>query len=140
MPSGVLVRQATQKVRSAAKKTTGSKKSSYDISKNLQSVNVNKGLSVSVTGADGEVQTIENPLIQSQAVADAVAEWVKGILSNRKTLSGSFRPDPRLDALDLITVTNKYASMSMYVTSVTFEYNGAFTGDYEGRIIENGSA
>ena len=107
----------------------------YEISKQLQSVNVNKGMGSYTAGESGEVQTIENPLIQNSTVAGNVAEWVAGVLSQRKTLSGSYRADPRLDALDKVTVVNKYASNTAIITNVTYTYNGAFRGSYEGRIM-----
>jgi hypothetical protein len=61
-------------------------------------------------------------------------EWIKDCLKNRKTLSGEFRADPRLDALDKVTVENKYATNSVFITSVKYSYGGAFRGEYEGRI------
>lgn len=110
----------------------------YTISKELQSVNVNDGMGMAENISSGEIQTISNPLIQTETVAGNVAAWVKDILANRKTLSGEYRSDPRLDALDKITVTNKYASNTVFITNVRYSYNGAFQGSYEGRaVIEN---
>lgn len=107
----------------------------YEISKELQSVNVNDSMGVSSNSATGEVQTINNPLIQNSTVANNVAAWIKDCLKGRKTLSGDYRADPRLDALDVITVSNKYASPTVAVTEVKYTYNGAFRGSYEGRVV-----
>lgn len=108
----------------------------YDISKELKSVDVNKGLGAATNNAKGEVQTVDNPLIQNSTVANAVAAWVKDCLKNRKTLSGEYRSDPRLDALDKITVSNKFATNAVFITSVKYTYNGAFKGSYEGRVVQ----
>jgi hypothetical protein len=107
----------------------------YDISKELKSVDVNKGLGTATNNAKGEVQTVDNPLIQNSTVANAVAAWVKDCLKNRKTLSGEYRSDPRLDALDKITVSNKFATNTVFVTSINYSYGGAFKGEYEGRVV-----
>jgi hypothetical protein len=40
-----------------------------------------------------------------------------------------------LDALDKITVSNKFATNTVFVTSVKYSYGGAFKGEYEGRVI-----
>ena len=69
-------------------------------------------------------------------MATAVAEWCKDCLKGRKTLSGTFRADPRLDALDKVTVVSKYSSSPVYITSIKYDYNGAFRGTYEGRVAE----
>lgn len=111
------------------------KNAEYNISKELKSVDVNKGMGVSVNGTKGEVQTAENPLIQTEAVATAVAEWVRDVLKNRNTLSGEYRADPRLDVLDNVSVSNKYATNTVFITNVDYRYNGAFKGSYEGRVM-----
>jgi hypothetical protein len=108
----------------------------YKLSKPLKSVDVNDGLGVAVNGDTGEVQKIKNPLIQNSTIADAVAVWVKGSLAGRKTLSGEYRPDPRLDALDKISTQNKYATNAVCVTSIEYKYAGAFRGKFEGRVTE----
>lgn len=107
----------------------------YETSKPLKSVDVNDGMGTASNSTTGEVQTMSNPLIQSSVVANTVAAWVKDTLKNRKTLSGEYRSDPRLDAPDKITVTNKYAANTVFVTSIKYSYNGAFHGEYEGRVI-----
>ena len=54
----------------------------------------------------------------------------------RKTLKiSSWRADPRLDAGDIVTVAGKYATESVRMTSLKYEYSGAFRGSGEGRVI-----
>lgn len=107
----------------------------YDMQKQLKAVDVNNGMGTFAGSAIGEVQTISNPLVQNAAVANSVAAWIGGILANRRVLSGEYRADPRMDALDKVTVENKYATQTAFITSVHYDYNGAFTGKYEGRVI-----
>ena len=106
--------------------------SESNLLKQLKAVNVNNGQYVMPVGTVGETQPISNPLI-SDAQAPIVSAWAASYLQNRKTLSGQFRADPRLDALDRATVKNKYAENTVLVTTVKYSFNGAFRGDYEGR-------
>jgi hypothetical protein len=108
--------------------------SELELSRKLKEVNVNKGVVIIQNDTDGEVQKVNNPLIPSTQ-AEAVGIWVKDTLKGRTTMNGEFRADPRLDALDKITVTNKYASSTVIVTDIEYTYNGAFNGKYEGRVI-----
>ena len=86
--------------------------------------------------AEGETQTVDNPLITSTAVATTMSAWVKNWLTYRKivTMSG-WRADPRLDATDIISSKNKYGTESVRMTSVKYEYAGAFRGTGEGRVV-----
>ena len=108
----------------------------FTLSKGLKSVRVNSGMGVAVNSDTGVVQEVSNPLIVDTATANAVAEWCRDCLKGRKTLSGTFRADPRLDALDKVTVVSKYSTSPVYITSIKYDYNGAFRGAYEGRIAE----
>jgi hypothetical protein len=109
--------------------------SELKLSKKLKSVNVNKGAAVVENDTDGEVQNVDNPLIPAVQVA-AVGQWVKDTLKGRMTLTGEYRADPRLDALDEVTISNKYADSTVIVTDITYTYNGAFRGKYEGRSMD----
>jgi hypothetical protein len=85
---------------------------------------------------DGEVQSVDNPLITSAEVASNVNIWVKDNLLNRKTVKiGGWRADPRLDATDIISSVNKYGTDNIRVTNVNYSYNGAFRGTLEGNIL-----
>lgn len=108
----------------------------FTLSRELKSVRVNSGQGVAVNSETGAVQEVSNPLITDTATANAVAAWCMDCLKGRKTLSGSFRADPRLDALDKVTVVSKYSTSPVYITNIKYDYNGAFRGTYEGRVAE----
>jgi hypothetical protein len=108
----------------------------FTLSKELKAVRVNSGQGIAVNSETGAVQEVSNPLITDEATANAVAEWCADCLKARKTLSGTFRADPRLDALDKVTVVSKYSSSPVYITNIKYDYNGAFRGTYEGRVAE----
>ena len=108
----------------------------YDITKELKAVSVNDGLGYAENNTVGEVQTMKNPLITTTANANAVASWAKGIIKDRKTMSGSYRADIRLDALDKVTVESKYATKEVQITEINYSFNGGFKGTYKGRVRE----
>ena len=108
----------------------------YDITKELKAVSVNDGLGYAENNTVGEVQTMKNPLITTESNANAVASWAKGIIKDRKTMSGSFRADIRLDALDKVTVESKYATKEVQITEIDYSFNGGFKGTYKGRVRE----
>lgn len=108
----------------------------FALSKELKSVRVNSGQGMAINSETGMVQEVSNPMIVDEETANAVAEWCKDCLKMRKTLSGTFRADPRLDALDKVTVVSKYSTSPVYITSIKYDYNGAFRGTYEGRVAE----
>lgn len=87
--------------------------------------------------SSGEVQTVNNDFINTEAHAGSVAEWVRGVLVSRKTVSGEFRADPRLDLYDVVTVESKYGVLTpVVITNITYTYNGSFRGTYTGRVLE----
>ena len=93
-----------------------------------------KDVTISI-GTDGEIITIDNPLITSEDMAQDVGEWVGNYLKNRMTLKADMRADVRLDALDKITNEHEYGSNNVCVTDVEYKFNGAFRGNVEGRVI-----
>jgi len=107
----------------------------YTLSKELKSVSVNSDLGTAVNGVTGEILTSDNPLIETEAIANAVATWLVGIYGDRRVLKGNFRPDPRAEVYDKITVTSKYATDVIYLTQIKYTFNGAFRGEYEGRVM-----
>lgn len=90
---------------------------------------------VTTSGTTGETITVDNPLITSQDRALAIGSWVESYMKNRMVLKSSWRADPRLDALDVVTNVNNYNSNKVLMTSVIYSYNGAFKADGEGRVI-----
>jgi hypothetical protein len=108
----------------------------FELTKELKGVSVNSGLGTATNSVTGNIQTVDNPLIVDATTANAVAEWCRDCLKNRKIVSGEFRADPRLDALDTVTVVSKYGSNPVQITNVKYTYNGAFKGTYKGRVME----
>lgn len=102
-----------------------------------KSVTINDGLWVENIASAGEPITITNPVISSVENAEHVGSWSAAVLSHRKILKGSYRSDPRLDALDIISVESKYSNgFVAAVTDITYSYNGAFKGEYTCREVE----
>jgi hypothetical protein len=99
----------------------------------VSSTTRNKTLDV---GATGETITIDNPLITDENQAASLANWmVNTNLINRMTLDFAWRPDVRLDALDVITNESAYGTNRVLMTDVEYKYNGAFRGTGKGRVI-----
>lgn len=124
-------------------------KSEITLSKTIKQINVEKytysmgekGVEdsiieiVSSFGDTGEIITIDNPLITSSDRADAVGKWIGNYLKNRITLKSTVRADVKLDALDIVSNANDYGVNRVRMTNVKFEFNGAFRGSGEGRVI-----
>lgn len=107
------------------------------MSKPPHSVTVNGDLWVENIAPTGETITISNPLIVQKDNATHVGRWASAVLNKRNIVKGSYRPDPRLDVLDIISIQSKYSkNFIAAVTEITYEYNGAFRGQYVGREIE----
>lgn len=106
--------------------------SEISLTKQLKAIDVNNGQYVLSVSQEGETQPINNPLI-SDTQAPVVAQWAAQYLENRRTLTGEFRSDPRLDPLDRVTVENQFSESVVLVTEINYTYNGAFTGNYGGR-------
>ena len=86
-------------------------------------------------GATGDEIVVDNPLITDEARALAVGQWVKNYMSNRQSISFSWRCDPRLDGLDVIKSKDAFTENNVIMTKVSYTYNGAFRGTGEGRVI-----
>ena len=109
------------------------------LSKPLKSVEVTYGDNQKTTlnvASSGEVQTATNEFIKTAADAQKVANRTAEVLIGRKTISGEFRADPRLCALDVVTVESKYAENKVAITEIKYTTTGgAFKGAYTGRIV-----
>ena len=110
------------------------------LSKPLKSVSVDYGgetphiLSVA---SSGEQQTLSNDFIGTTTQAAAVATWVSKVLKMRKTISGEFRADPRLELYDIVNVEDRYGRvLKVAITNIKYDFNGSFRGSYTGRVIE----
>lgn len=81
-------------------------------------------------------QDIDNPLITSYEHARIVGLWVKDWLTKRNQVSTEWRCDPRLNAMDIIQIENKYAAINkLRVGYVEMRYNGSFKGKLTGRLL-----
>lgn len=111
----------------------------YSISRPLKNVSVGYHGSLRVNlphSLTGETQTIDNEMIVTQTDAIRVGERAANILGNRKVISGEFRADMRLDCLDSIIVTSKYASNIIALTDIEYSTTGgAFRARYTGRVV-----
>lgn len=112
----------------------------YTINKPLKAVSVNYGAedasAMVEVSSTGEIQTVDNPMIMTMEDAVRVGNVTSELLSNRKVISGDFRADMRMDALDNIMVTSKYASNIICITDVSYSTTGgAFRGKYTGRVV-----
>lgn len=110
-----------------------------ELSKQLKSVAVSYGENLSYVlsvGTAGETQTVSNPLVSSEAQAAEIAAWVRDTLESRRSVSGEYRADPRLDLFDVVRVESKYGVIApVAITDIKYIYNGAFAGSYTGRVI-----
>ena len=111
----------------------------YSISRPLRNVSVGYEGDLRVIlphSVTGEVQTIDNEMLNTQTDATRVGERAVEILKNRKVISGDFRADMRLDCLDSVIVTSKYASNIIALTDVEYSTTGgSFRGKYTGRVV-----
>lgn len=89
----------------------------------------------STVGETGETIIVDNPLVTDEWSAESLAEWIADYLKNRMTLASTVRADVRLDALDIVTNENDFNKNNVRMTNVKFEFNGAFRGTGEGRVI-----
>lgn len=96
----------------------------------------------SIVNVNGELQTfnfIDNPLTQLDIIGNVTAQHTYNLLQNRKLISGQFRPDIALDVLDNVYISTKYYSHlgNFFITYLRFDYDLGFTGEFEGRFLEN---
>jgi hypothetical protein len=90
-------------------------------------------------GTVGEVQTVDNDYVQTAADAQRVATATANVLKGRKTISGEFRADPRLDALDVVTVQSKFATNPVVISEIEYSTTGGgFVGRFTGRLVQDG--
>ena len=112
-----------------------------ELSKPLKNVSVSYGAEspyILPVGNTGETQTVDNSLVTTEAQAANIASWVKSTLSTRKTVSGEYRADPRLDVFDVVAVqSDKYGELpGVAITDIKYTFGGSFRGSYTGRVLE----
>ena len=107
------------------------------LTKPPKSVSINETMWTENVASAGEVVGINNPVITQEDNATDVGGWAASVLRRRNLIKGSYRPDPRLDVLDVVSIESKYSEKFIAaVTEITYEYNGAFRGQYTGREVE----
>ena len=102
-------------------------------------------------GNSGDIITVDNYMVPIEQVsngdgtwgigtseAQGLAEWVYSYLSQRTNFELSWRPDVRLDALDVVTVHTDYKTTKVRLSEIEYKYNGAFRATGKGRVIEDG--
>jgi hypothetical protein len=111
-----------------------------ELSKNLKEIAVSYGEDGSYVwpvNESGEIQTVDNPLINHIQNATYLAKSIMPILKSRKTLSGEYRADPRLDLFDCISVDTKFGTLSpVVISNIKYSYSGAFHGSYTAKVLE----
>ena len=114
----------------------------FEISKPLKAVEVSYGTEGRYTfsaNSTGEVQTVNNDFIRTLADAQRVANATSELLKGRKTISGEYRADPRLDATDIVTVQSKFATNTVVISEIEYSTSGGgFHGKFTGRLVQNG--
>ena len=113
-----------------------------ELSRPLRNVSVkyfgDKTVSFTYT-TSGETQTLTNEFISTREQASEVAKWVCDTLRTRKTISGEFRGDPRVDVFDVIQVESKYGTITdIVLTDIKISFSGAFRAEYTGHIMGSG--
>lgn len=113
----------------------------YTISKPIKAISVgytgNEEVRAIIDVSDhGEIQTVDSVMINTENDARRVGKRAKEVLENRKVISGDFRADVRLDTLDPVIVSSKYAKNLIAITDLTYSTTGgAFRGSYTGRVV-----
>lgn len=88
----------------------------------------------------GETQTLTNEFISTREQAAEIAKWVCDMIRTRKTISGDFRGDPRLDVFDVVQVESKYGTITdVVLTDIKYSFTGAFRAEYTGHIMGSGT-
>lgn len=87
---------------------------------------------IKVLNEVGEIKTINNPLISTQAHAELLAEWVGNYYANNISYDVDYRGEPRNNAADIIHMESDVLSnLQVEITKHTLKYNGAFSGSME---------
>lgn len=80
----------------------------------------------------GEIKTVQNPLISTQAHAELLAEWIGNYFANNISYDVDYRGEPRNNAADIIHMESDVLSnLQVEITKHTLKYNGAFSGSME---------
>ncbi len=87
---------------------------------------------VKVLNEVGEIKTVQNPLVSTQAHAELLAEWIGNYFANNISYDVDYRGEPRNNAADIIHMESDVLSnLQVEITKHTLKYNGAFSGSME---------
>lgn len=87
--------------------------------------------------ATGETQTVANPLVINRAPCEKMADEIVYMFKTRKSVSGEYRSDPRLDLFDVVAVQSKYGELSpVVIMGIDYSFNGSFRGTFKGKVVE----
>lgn len=87
---------------------------------------------VKVLNEVGEIKTVQNPLVSTQAHAELLAEWIGNYFANNISYDVDYRGEPRNNASDIIHMeSDVLRNLQVEITKHTLKYNGAFSGSME---------
>lgn len=87
---------------------------------------------VKILNEVGEIKTVQNPLVSTQAHAELLAEWIGNYFANNISYDVDYRGEPRVNAADIIHMESDCLSnLQVEITKHTLKYNGAFSGSME---------
>lgn len=88
--------------------------------------------------SNGRHIEVTNPLINTAAQAQLLAEWLGLYYDNNYSYECDYRGDPRLNATDIIKIEDDYLNnLQAEITKATLTFNGAFKGSLEMRKAVN---
>lgn len=87
---------------------------------------------VKVLNEVGEIKTVQNPLVSTNAHAELLVEWIGNYFANNISYDVDYRGEPRNNASDIIHMESDVLSnLQVEITKHTLKYNGAFSGSME---------
>lgn len=85
-----------------------------------------------IVHAVGEVKTLHNPLVSTQAQAELLAEWIGNYYGNNISYSVKYRGEPRVVGADTIHMeSEKKSNLQVDVVSNNITFNGLLSGEFE---------
>lgn len=101
----------------------------------IESTSVERLIFDATQVSDGEIISLDNPLITSSNEAQIVGQWLGAYMRrHRMSVESSWRPDVSLDVLDVVRNQNEYTTNAVLMTEVEFTFNGAFRGKGKGKV------
>lgn len=90
-----------------------------------------------VLDSRGKIEKFDNPLISTDEQANLQVDWLSNYCSNNIEYNISYRGEPRVESMDIVTVENKYVDdLSIQIYEHTISFNGALRGAIKARRIK----